>query len=178
MGVAFLDFSSSERRPLVIHQQVLELPRRGLDARERGAVLLARTDGKESLHSPSRLHRLLEICFGLSPRPNTLADPRLEGLRRYAVAVAHDTDESAASEREHLIALGFSDHQILIAATAAVRFRVKPVRSLWSAIAIAVLVGSTFWGINQYLGDWLIALVVAIAITVPIVAFAAPRTSV
>jgi hypothetical protein len=177
MGVAYLDFSVSELRPATAHRQVVAFPRRDLDARERGAILLAKTDGKESLHNPGRLRRLSEICFGLSRQPNKLADPRLEGLRRYAVAVAHDTEQSATHEREKLVALGFSDHQIQIAATTAVRFRVKPARGLWSAVALVFLVGGAFWGINQYLEDWLIALVVSMAMTVPIVAFAGPRAS-
>jgi hypothetical protein len=177
MGVAYLDFSGSELRPATAHQRVAEFPRHDLDARERGAILLARTDGKESLHNPGRLRRLSEICFGLSRQSNKLADPRLEGLRRYAVAVARDTEQSATHEREQLVDLGFSEHQIQIAAATAVRFRAKPARGLWSAVALVSLVGGAFWGIDQYLEDWLIALVVAMAMTVPIVAFAGPRAS-
>ena len=175
--MAYLEFSAGELHSVAKRQQVIEIPRRGLDERERGAVMLARTDRKDSLRSTGRLHRLSVICFGLSRRPNKLADPRLESLRRYAVAVAHDTQESAAREREQLVALGFSDQQILMVAATAVRFRVKPVQGLWSVAALSILIGSAFWGINQYLDDWLIALVLAMVIAVPIMAMTGPRAA-
>lgn len=176
--MAYLNFSTDELRPMVTRQLAVKPPRRDLDALERGAVMLARTDGKGSLRRWGHLQRLSAFFFGLSRRPNLLADPRLESLRRYAVAVAHDTDRTAAREREQLVALGFSDDQILTATAMASGFRKKPVQGLWSAAVLAILIGGVCWGINQYLEDWLIALVFAMAVTVPVMAATGQRAPV
>jgi len=145
---------------------------RGLDAREHGAVMLATTDGKESLRGSGRLHRLAVVCFGVPPRPNKLADPRLEGLRRYAVAVAHDTERAASRERDELVALGFSDHQILVAAATAVRFRAKRGQNPWRHLAFANLIRIVLGKIHQLLEGRFMTLVSASVMTVSIAALA------
>ncbi|NIJ34121.1 hypothetical protein [Sphingomonas oligoaromativorans] len=124
--MAYLEVRTSGAAPASVHPRTVGHPRDGLDDRERSALMLARIDGKETLRGSCRLRRLSQVCFGLPLRPNTLADPRLEGLRRYAVAVAHDTDPAAQREREQLICLGFSERQILTAARVAIPFRLKP----------------------------------------------------
>ena len=123
MGMAYLDFPSSDAPAMAMRPRVIDYPSAGLDDRERGALMLARTDGRQTLRSPGRLRRLSHICFGFPRRPNKLADPRLEGLRRYAVVIAHGPMQSVLREREHLIGLGFSDQQILASEATATRFR-------------------------------------------------------
>lgn len=130
MGVAYLDFPTREAPLARMRSRTTERPADGLNDRERGALMLAKTDGRTTLRSLGRLGRLSQICFGLPRRLNTLADPRLEGLRRYAVALAHDMEEAVLREREHLIDLGFSHHQILAAEATVIRFERKGARTL------------------------------------------------
>jgi hypothetical protein len=70
-------------------------------------VLLARIDPISSVADSSFRRKLRDLLLG-PERINPLADPRLEALRCFAVALAHDRDEMADREEARLIALNFT----------------------------------------------------------------------
>ncbi len=93
----------------------------GLSQVERAAVLLARSDDLASTGGV-KAGRLKSFVFG-GGRRNALADPQLEGLRRFAVAVAHDKHILAEWERAELIGSGYTHFQLDEAAEIAESFR-------------------------------------------------------
>jgi alkylhydroperoxidase family enzyme len=94
---------------------------RRLNALERAAVLLARSDRASNLAGTGYLSKIAEMLFGLR-RPNKLADLRLEALRRFAVAVARGRTRLAQWEQAELQAYHFTDFQIEEAFEIASRF--------------------------------------------------------
>jgi hypothetical protein len=90
-----------------------------LSALEWSVVALAERDTIASLREPGRIAAALESLFGLN-RPNNLANPRLEVLRRVAVFVWRQGWKVPASELKAFIAEGFTlDHYELIQASIA-----------------------------------------------------------
>jgi hypothetical protein len=90
-----------------------------LSALEWSVVALAERDTIASLREPGRIAAALESLFGLN-RPNKLANPRLEVLRRVAVFVWRQGWKVPASELKAFIAEGFTlDHYELIQASIA-----------------------------------------------------------
>jgi hypothetical protein len=74
-------------------------------------IALARTDGLGSIEAPGLIERLVTRLFGLNPERRSLADPRLETLRRAVVVARHRhhlPDMQAAELRE----AGFTVAQI------------------------------------------------------------------
>ncbi|WP_114229020.1 MULTISPECIES: hypothetical protein [Sphingomonas] len=67
-------------------ERVSIVPEARLSALEWSIVALAERDSLASLREPGRIAAALESLFGLA-RPNRLADPRLEALRRVSVHV-------------------------------------------------------------------------------------------
>jgi hypothetical protein len=147
---------------------------RGLDATERSAVLLARNDRNSSIRPAGALDRIGTIVFGFR-RPNRLADPRLEALRRFAVATAREKRGSVDWERVELQTLGFSEFQIAQAAEIANRYRRPPAPSLWSHVAAAILLFVAFLGLRRELDDVRISAAVALLVILPFWAAIAPR---
>ena len=91
-----------------------------LSALEWSVVELARHDGRGSLRPPGRLDTALRAIFR---RPNPrLADPRLEVLRRVAVAAWRRGGAAPEEERKALLEAGFTpdQHDALIAHVRAV----------------------------------------------------------
>jgi hypothetical protein len=175
--MAYLNFSTDELHPLGVPQQTIAPSRRGLSPTEREAVKLARLDRLGSLKPAGRLHRMSQAVFGLSRRSNWLADPRLEGLRRFGVAVAHGGSAAVEREEAHLKMLGFSEAQVAGAAALASSFR--PRRSsggmgIYASLS-ATTVGIFVW-IDRYLGDPQVSLIVAMVLALPVWAIAAPRS--
>jgi alkylhydroperoxidase family enzyme len=56
---------------------------------EEQVIALALTDGLGSVEAPGRIERLFAKLFGLRATSRTLADPRLEALRRAVVVARH-----------------------------------------------------------------------------------------
>ncbi|WP_338501389.1 hypothetical protein V6R86_01410 [Sphingomonas kaistensis] len=94
-----------------------------LSALEWSVVALAERDTIASLREPGRIGAALESLFGLG-RPNKLANPRLEVLRRVAVFVWRQGWKVPKSELAAFLAEGFTlDQYELIHASIAKRAR-------------------------------------------------------
>ena len=92
-----------------------------LSALEWSVVALAERDTIASLREPGRIGAALESLFGLG-RPNKLANPRLEVLRRVAVFVWRQGWKVPKSELAAFLAEGFTlDQYELIHASIAKR---------------------------------------------------------
>ncbi|WP_344711348.1 hypothetical protein [Sphingomonas humi] len=78
-----------------------------LSAIEWSVVALAERDTVASLREPGRIAAALESLFGLH-RPNKLANPRLEVLRRVAVFVWRQRWKVPKSELTAFLAEGFT----------------------------------------------------------------------
>lgn len=81
-----------------------------LSALEWSIVAMAERDGVSSLREPGRLAWALNSLFGLS-RPNKLADPRLESLRRVAVYAWRNHWNVPRAELKEFEAVGFTMDQ-------------------------------------------------------------------
>lgn len=90
---------------------------------ERLAIHIARNDGIDSLTQSERGNRFTRWLFR-ADRPNPLADPRLEALRRYAVLLRLRGDAMPAGETRRLLDAGFAwetlneIHQLVFGAAA------------------------------------------------------------
>lgn len=104
--MAYIDFA--------LHEAAASIPplylQQPLSALERKAVMLGRLDPLSSLHDQGFRQKLRDLLLG-PDRTNPLADPRLEALRRFAVAVAHQRDDMIGREQARLSALGFTNSQ-------------------------------------------------------------------
>ncbi|UUR08517.1 hypothetical protein [Sphingomonas glaciei] len=90
-----------------------------LSVLEWSIVALAERDSIASLREPGRIAAALESLFGLH-RPNKLANPRLEVLRRLAVFVWRQGWKVPKSELQAFLAEGFTlDHYELVQASIA-----------------------------------------------------------
>lgn len=78
-----------------------------LTALEWSIVALAERDSLASLREPGRIAAALESLFGLA-RPNKLADPRLETLRRVAVHVWRNRWKVPSDELEAFVDAGYT----------------------------------------------------------------------
>jgi len=77
---------------------------------EWSVIALARRDPLSTLDTPGPLARALGSLFGLG-RSSTLADPRLEALRRLAVHAWHRGYKLPVSEVKRFLSAGFSTGQ-------------------------------------------------------------------
>lgn len=77
---------------------------------EWNVIALARRDPLRSVARPGRLSRAMGSLFGLGT-VSTLADPRLEALRRLAVHAWHHDFALPAEEVARFLAAGFSEAQ-------------------------------------------------------------------
>jgi hypothetical protein len=91
-------------------QRAPAAPEVRLSALEWSIVALAERDTLASLREPGRVAAALESLFGLS-RPNKLADPRLETLRRVAVHVWRNRWKVPADELRAFCEAGFTVDQ-------------------------------------------------------------------
>lgn len=105
--MAFVDFSLA---PAGV-APTREAPRADFSAVEWTVIRLARRDGRSTAREGSRLGAMLRRLFGLA-RPNLLADPRLEALRRAAVRCWHGDRR----ELDGLVVAGFRVEQVALLA--------------------------------------------------------------
>jgi hypothetical protein len=101
---------------------------RGLNDAECSTISLARVDRRASIRPAGPPSKAVEMLFGLKPII-TLADPRPEALRCFAVAVAHDTPAAAERESAALRRGGYSDAKRMDAAAVATTYRGTKMRS-------------------------------------------------
>jgi hypothetical protein len=83
----------------------------GFTALEWTVIALARRDRLSSLEEPGPIARAVGGLFGLG-RQSSLADPRLEALRRFAVHAWHKGYTMPVSEIKRFLATGFSAAQL------------------------------------------------------------------
>jgi hypothetical protein len=82
----------------------------GFSALEWSVIALARRDPLSSLNQPGRVAKALASLFGLW-RDSSLADGRLEALRRMAILAWRNGYAVPVSELRAFKAAGFSDEQ-------------------------------------------------------------------
>ena len=113
--MAYLDLELNLPRGAFEQAQTRATPRLDpvsrLSMLERQVIQLARTDGRWSLAGSGRFQSVLATLFALE-RPNPLADPRLEALRRYAVTLRLSAGRLPRADDDRLIAFGFSSAAI------------------------------------------------------------------
>lgn len=147
-----------------------------LSAVERQIVAFARFDPISSLRPLRRSDRFLAWLFGMK-RPNQLADPRLEALRRFAVLCWKERK----ADLDSFLAAGYS-----IVQAEAVRHRIEAVRPrkasrvpwITGLLAVASASALAIW-LHSYFEDWLVAVllgVITLLSTPPVLSGAkAPR---
>lgn len=81
-----------------------------LSAVERQVLRLARGDVVASIRPVNVVDRVLKAVFGLR-RPTSLADPRLEALRRLAVVARCRSARRVTREMSRFLALGYTPEQ-------------------------------------------------------------------
>ena len=106
--MAFIDFDpASVATPVFPHAIGRAMqPEAEFSEAELQVLALARHDGLPSLRPMNALDRLIALIFGLT-RPNLLADPRLEALRRLAVIARRRGPKRVARELPRFLASGF-----------------------------------------------------------------------
>lgn len=124
--MAYIDhastFSIGGAEPTPAPWAAKEEGRTDFSALEWTVIALARRDRISSLSEPGPLARALGSLFGLG-RQSTLADPRLEALRRLAVHAWHRGYKLPVSEIKRFLSAGFSagQYETLLASVAAKR---------------------------------------------------------
>jgi hypothetical protein len=150
-----------------------------LGPQERAAVLVSLRDSRASAARSRRRSRFMRIVFG-QRRRISLADDRLEALRRYAILYRLEGAALSREEEERLLGAGLSDRHAT-AARALVDAHYMPVRDRprvpWTLAAMVGLagLGATFlyrWLAAQF-ADSAGALIVTIMLAAWVVSFAA-----
>ena len=185
--MAYLDLAERFDTTILAHQSASAIPGAAdwphlsiserevvLSRLDREAVMLARIDRKASLKPVAGLRRLAGVVFG-TKQSNALADPRLEALRRFAVAVAYDTENSIAREQRHLKELGFSDRQIARAADLASTHKRARSQGLSMQLAFFLLIAAACLFVDRHLQSGIMSLVTVAMPAMPVWALIAPR---
>lgn len=108
--MAYVDFTGDALlAPLPVVAPVE--PVRGFSALEWSVIALAERDRIASLATPGRLATAFGTLFATQRRSPSLADPRLEALRRIAVLHWRKGDAVAAAETARFLSAGFSAGQ-------------------------------------------------------------------
>jgi len=112
MAYAAYDFMSSRHRgEQWTSPETSEASLDSFTAVEWRVIALARNEKLANLKSPSRLGRALGLMLGIVPA-NALADPRLEVLRRAAIAMWHGRPAISQRWKERLLFGGYTNSQI------------------------------------------------------------------
>jgi len=172
--MAYLDLNAEPPMVTIGRTLTPTIERRTLDRAEREAVMLARTDRRSSIRPVGTMRRLAQRLFGLRA-PNPLADPRLEALRRFAVAVAHDTPASSDREAAQLVSHGFADAQIDRARSIAERFRPAERAQAGHLLILPMGIAAGTVLVDRTLGDAVISAIAVMTIALPVWAAMAPR---
>ena len=108
--MAYLNFSEVGAAGTTTIAPVESVAPARLSALEWSVVALAAKDPLSSLRTPGRMAIAMGAVFGDRRYP-TLADPRLEALRRIAVLGRHHGYTVAPAEIRAFVAAGFSEDQ-------------------------------------------------------------------
>jgi hypothetical protein len=147
-----------------------------LSSVERETIRLARFDRASSIRRVGRLRKVAARLFGLPVR-SALADPRLEALRRFAIAVAHDTQSSVDREKSELRSFGYTCGQIGRAEGLAARYRRQPSNTIGHLLALPVGIAGGMWFVDFYLGNLLVSFITTTTVALPIWTMFAPSGS-
>jgi len=120
--MAYIDHASSFAGAMASPWVAQDEGRTDFSGLEWTVIALARRDRISSLSEPGPLARALGGLFGLG-RQSTLADPRLEALRRLAVHAWHKGYKLPVSEIKNFLRAGFStgQYETLLASVASKR---------------------------------------------------------
>lgn len=124
--MAYLDhanaFAAGNSQPVPASWTIQDGETSEFSALEWTVIALARRDGIASIGTPGPVARAFGSLFGLG-RKSTLADPRLEALRRLAVHAWHRGYRLPVSEIKRFLAAGFStgQYETLLASVASQR---------------------------------------------------------
>ena len=120
--MAYIDHASSFAGAMASPWVAQDEGRTDFSGLEWTVIALARRDRISSLSEPGPLARALGGLFGLG-RQSTLADPRLEALRRLAVHAWHKGYKLPVSEIKNFLKAGFStgQYETLLASVASKR---------------------------------------------------------
>lgn len=116
--MAFIDFTDAapQALPVTVPNRLAESRARGssdpLTALERRIIELARHDGLETLRPERKRGWLARLILGPASASPTLANERLEALRRLAVQTWHKGYTLPASALREAQAAGFDEGQI------------------------------------------------------------------
>lgn len=102
--------------------------RSGFSALEWSVIALAKRDTLRSLRTPGRVARAVGGVFGRGTA-SSLADPRLEALRRLAVHAWHRGFALPLNEITRFVAAGFTEAQIETLVTSVTGMRVGTQRA-------------------------------------------------
>ncbi len=105
--MAYISFAEGE---LLQAPRANSAQQAGFSALEWSVIALARRDPLSSLNQPGRVAKALASLFGLW-RDSSLADGRLEALRRIAILAWRNGHAVPVSELRAFKAAGFSDEQ-------------------------------------------------------------------
>jgi len=136
-------------------------PTAGLDPLERQIVLLSRGDGVRSVQSRRRYDWVLNLIYGFNSA-RSLADQKLEALRRYAVLRRLHGDHMAPEEVDQVRAAGFAPSKLanlhrMVDPWRAPRQRHQILQQSLTILAMGVLGALLFPSISDSVGDELIA---------------------
>lgn len=110
--MAYLDLESGYSAPVTARSAAVDKPAEpGFSPLEWSVIALARRDPLRSLAAPSRLSRAMGSLFGRGTA-TSLADPRLEALRRMAVYAWRRGFALPQTEVKRFRAAGFNDAQL------------------------------------------------------------------
>ena len=120
--MAYIDHASSFAGAMAAPWVAQDEGRTDFSGLEWTVIALARRDRISSLSEPGPVARALGGLFGLG-RQSTLADPRLEALRRLAVHAWHKGYKLPVSEIKRFLKAGFStgQYETLLASVASKR---------------------------------------------------------
>ena len=136
-------------------------PTAGLDPLERQIVLLSRGDGVRSVQARCRWDWILDLIYGFNPA-RSLADQKLEALRRYAVLRRLHGDQIAPEELDHVRAAGFAPSKLaslhrMVDPWRAPRHRHQMLQQSLMILAICLFGALLYPWISDSVGDELIA---------------------
>lgn len=163
--MAYVEFASGETATATTRPVENKAPER-LSPVERQVLLMAIRDPISSLRTPGRMARLVSILFGVEG-PNSLADPRLEALRRFAVLARIGRESSL-----ELVSAGYSASAIeearrIAAPRAVANERWGVYVGLLTVLVIAIALFA--WTYSQ-LQDLYASVVVALVAVLPLAA--------
>lgn len=152
-----------------------------LEELEYQAVLASRGDDVRSLRASGRIDRVEALLFGARPA-RSLANERLEAIRRYAVLYRLSGSNLARAEMAAAQAAGISSAKLALVRSVVDRWRIPAVdKRLPSDVTLIALASAIGFPLHAWLseetGDGLIALIVVLVGLTTVIAMVRPRNT-